>query len=463
MAERAQSHSTIPYIVIIVLGMILIGLLLYIIPFRYGLNASVDFTVSDEPLDNPLTGYAPKAGDEEECEDSRLVYIELLWADWEPSMDKYDIEGLEEKWHIKRWKAEGKNAVLRFICDKPGEEEHIDIPAWLYERTRDGAFYDGEYGKGYCPDYGNSLFRERHALAVAALADYCNQDDFVAYVELGSLGHWGEWHTNEGSGALPMPAPEICNDYILDYTDHFRNARLMTRRNYAIAVEGGLGLYNDMTGHVESTQRWLGWLRDGGTQETAGEPLKLLPVERFWDIAPVGGELTSSIEKEDLLGRWLDDTMETVESTHMSFIGPACPTGELKDSDAAQKLRERLGYRLYISHLETAYAFGSNQLEVRMTWSNAGLAPLYWEWPVMMYIYDNSGRPVYWESVDIDLRELTPGEKIETLSHIPFTDVFRQGFQIGIGIESPDMSRKIMLAMEGEVRDGAKVIYSFDS
>ena len=437
MADRPK-HNTLPYVVIIVLGLILIGLLLYIIPFRYGLNASVDFDASDEPLDNPLTGFAPWAERQDECEDSQLVYIEIRWADWEPSMDSYDIEGLEERCHIQRWKEEGKNAVLRFVCDMPGDEQHMDIPDWLYLRTGDGVYYDCEYGMGYCPDYSNGFFRQRHALAIQALADYCNQDDFVAYVELGSLGHWGEWHTNVEGGALPMPDAEICGQYVPDYSNTFQNARLLTRRNYSIAVEGGLGLYHDMTGDPEETGEWLGWLKNGGLQETDGEALELLPEEHFWDDAPVGGEFGSERSDEDLLGRW-------------------------KDSEAALELRERLGYRLYVSHLETAYVFGRNELEAKMTWGNVGLAPMYWNWPVTMYVYDSTGEPIYWESVDIDLQKLTPGEKIETLSHIPFTDTFRQGFQIGIAIDSPDMNQNILLAMEGEIRDGARIIYTFES
>ena len=56
----------------------------------------------------------------------------------------------------------------------------MDIPRWLYEKTRDGEFYDIEYGAGYAPDYENEYFMERHSLALQALADYCNKDDFCS-------------------------------------------------------------------------------------------------------------------------------------------------------------------------------------------------------------------------------------------------------------------------------------------
>ncbi len=460
--DKKKAFHTAPYIVILVLGLVIIGLLLYIIPFRYGLNASMDYKASDEALDNPLTGYAPWAENVDECEDSQLVYIELKWADWEPSMGVYNIDALEERCHIQKWKQENKNAVLRFVCDEPDDDRHMDIPNWLYLSTGDGTFYDGKYGRGYCPNYSNEFFMERHALAIKALADYCNQDSFVAYVELGSLGHWGEWHTNEGSGALPMPDAEICSRYILDYSDAFHNALLLTRRNYSIAVEGRLGLYHDMTGDPDETAEWLDWIRNGGEQDTSGKELVLTPVERFWDIAPVGGEMAGTRTMEEMFGKWKNETLECVESTHMTFIGPRCPDGDLKDSEFAQELRERLGYRICVSHLETQYSFLHDELEVYMTWKNAGLAPLYWEWPATMYVYDNSGELTYWETVEIDLRELKPGTELETVSHIPFSDVFRQGFQIGIGITSPNMTQRIIPAMEGEIRDGVRIIYTFE-
>ena len=285
----SRKSSKIPYILIVVLGAAIAGLLLYMVPYRYRLNQTVTFSQSNDPLDNPLTGYAPDAANTEECSDSQLVYIGLTWRDWEPSAGQYDIQGLEEKFHIQEWKQDNKHAVLRFICDIPGEEGHKDIPEWLYEQTRDGEFYQTEYGAGYSPNYGNEYFRERHSLALEALAEYCNQDDFVAYVELGSLGHWGEWHTNTDAGLEPLPDAEICWAYVLDYSDNFYNARLLMRRNFVMAQEGNLGLYNDMTGSEPDTREWLDWIRDGGSYETSGSELLYSPMEDFWQEAPSGG------------------------------------------------------------------------------------------------------------------------------------------------------------------------------
>ena len=461
MGKKRKRESIIPYILILALGIVIIMLLLAMIPYRYGLNISVDLESSDIALDNPLTGYAPWGSNEEECEDSRLVFIRLKWSEWEPEQDFYDIEALEERYHIQRWKAEHKNAVLRFVCDNPGDEVHMDIPAWLYAATRDGAYYDCDYGKGYCPNYANKYFRERHAAAIRALANYCNQDGFVAYVELGSLGHWGEWHTNVSQGVPPLPDADICNEYILDYSDNFLNAKLLTRRNYEIAVEGGLGIYNDMTGDWNDTEEWLEWTRSGGSYETDGDPLVFKPVEKFWEIAPVGGEIGGSISDEDLFGRWFSVMNDCVTSAHMTFLGPGCPTGELKDGEAAQSLRESMGYRYYVSNLKTEYSFADENLAVTLTWGNVGLAPIYWDWPVTMYVYDRQGKMMYWEQVDLNLCELVPGKKTETVSHIPFNDYIRQGYSIGIGITSPEGDAQALLAMDTEMIDGVQILYTY--
>ena len=462
MIKKARKRSHIMCSIIPVLGCAAITLALCTAPLA-ALGETVTFTQTEEPLNNPLTGYAPNARDVTACADSQLVFILLTWASWEPTEGAYDIAGLEARYNIARWKAEGKHAVLRFVCDIPGGSEHLDIPKWLYDRTGDGVYYSNSYGKGYSPNYANAFLRERHAMAVQALAAYCNRDAFVSYVELGSLGHWGEWHTNTAQGVGPMPDAEVCRQYVQDYTTSFSNARLMTRRNYSIAVDEGLGVYNDMAGDTRATQLWLGWLKNGGSYKTEGKALNFTPVQRFWEYAPVGGELTSDRTMDELLGIYYSDTLATVEQGHMTFIGPNCPVWGAQNRPAAVALRERLGYRLYISELRTSYSLLGNSLNVYLTWNNVGLAPLYWDWPVTMYVYDGDGNPIYSETLaELKLSTLVPDKPITVLTQIPYTDTLEEGFQIGIGITSPDSRDHIRLAMESETYDNyIQIIYTY--
>lgn len=455
-----HKRYTLDYILIALLAVVIVVLLAYMLN-RYHLNDEVGFTPEINMVDNPLMGYAPSAEDTEACADTNLVFIKLRWADWEPEQGQYDTAFLEEAFHISRWKAEGKHAVLRFLCDEPGEAGHADIPDWLLEETGDGTFYTGSSGEGYSPNYENEYLRSRHELAVAALAEYFNQDSFLAYVEFGSLGHWGEWHARDGDGSSLMPSAETCWDYILDYTVKFQNVRFLMRRSYSYAVEAQLGLYNDMLGSQEETERWLQWIAEGGTQETLSDEIEILPYGDFWEAAPAGGEITSSVAPETLYDAELSSLLSQAEDCHLTFLGPNIPDRERYPSAYDAVLR-RLGYRYYVSRLSTTVSFADDTLDVQMDWENAGSAPLYWDWPVMLQVFDTQGTLVYWETLDLQLSRLAPGETITTDTKVPLTDDILSGLSIGITVKSYDGKEGIRLAMDtglGTI-EGSQIIYS---
>ncbi len=459
MAEKI--YRALPYAIIIILIMAIAALLMYILPYRFGLSGEEHFDMSDELIRNPLTGFAPPAQNIGQCRETSLVYIGLTWAEWEPEEDRYDIAALEEKYNIAEWKQSGKHAVLRFICDLPDDEEHIDIPEWLYEKTKDGAFYSNSYGCGYGPKYSNEYFMERHKKALAALAEYCNRDLFVSYVELGSLGHWGEWHVDKDAGIPLMPDEKICERYVLDYTESFTNVKFLMRRNSSIGVKHGLGIYTDMMGATDSTDLWLEWMRDGGSYSTENEPLRYTLVEKFWEAGPVGGELTSRYTLEELLGRRFIETLDTIKKTHATFIGPNSPVGELLKTDAADTILKNIGYRYYISEIKTSYSFREKALDVTLTWKSVGAAPLYWDWNVALHVFDLYDNQIQTVPLDLKLSCLVPGDEKEVKASVPFTEKMRKGYKIGVSVASPDGKEHITLAMDSEKKDGGvQLIYT---
>ena len=236
------------------------------------------FQKSKEAFGNPLMGYAPSAWHDQVSEDISLLYMDITWAELEPEEGVYDWNAIEEENQTKRWKEEGKHLILRFVCDIPGDEKHMDIPQWLYEKTgEDGTWYDGEYGKGYSPDYNNKIFIEEHEMAVKALGEHFGKDGLISYIELGSLGHWGEWHVNYSEGITRIPKESVRNQYVLPWLEAFPGTPMLMRRPFHIAEDYGMGLYNDMAGYEESTEEWLTWrLRAGRRGECAWQYAGLL-------------------------------------------------------------------------------------------------------------------------------------------------------------------------------------------
>ena len=79
-------------------------------------------------------------------------------------------------------------------------------------------------------------------------------DDFIAYIELGGLGHWGEWHVHSDAGIRQLPRKEVRNDYIAPFQPAFPKAKILMRRPFDTGLEGDFGIYNDVFGDKSATK-----------------------------------------------------------------------------------------------------------------------------------------------------------------------------------------------------------------
>lgn len=419
-----------------------------------------EYKESQTTFGNPLMGYARNAWYNDVSEDISLLYVDITWAELEPEEGVYAWEAIEEKNQFARWKKEGKHLVLRFVCDIPGNTEHMDIPEWLYEKSgKAGKWYDGEYGKGFAPDYENSTIISCHEQAVKALGARFGQDGLISYIELGSLGHWGEWHVNYGEGIQRIPGEEIREKYILPWIEAFPDAMILMRRPFAAAKKYGFGLYNDMTGHPQGTQSWFDWINNGGDYDQTGEKNAIVSMKDFWKTAPSGGEFTSFLSMEEMMDTNLSETVELIREAHTTFLGPKIP-----DEDYADEYKEvlkNMGYRLWISKAEIKSTRNSSHLE--LTWENSGVAPLYKDWPVYVYIEDDTGKLVEKRKIPMEISSVLPREKKVTsimLETDRLNSLLEKGYRLAVGIEDPmTETPSVCFAMEALYKEGKNYLW----
>lgn len=415
---------------------------------------------SQAAFGNPLMGYVPSAWYNEVSEDISLLYMDITWAELEPEEGVYNWASIDEENQISRWRKEGKHLVLRFVCDIPSDEEHMDIPEWLYEKSGEaGRWYDGEDGKGFAPDYNNPTIISCHEQAVKALGEHFGQDGLISYVELGSLGHWGEWHVNYSEGIQRIPREAVRDKYILPWTEAFPDAMILMRRPFASAEKYGFGLYNDMTGQPEATQSWLGWINNGGEYDQTGEKNVIVPMNDFWKTAPSGGEFTSSLSMEEMLDTNLSGTVEMLREAHTTFLGPKIPDENYVDG--YKEVLKNMGYRLWISMAELKNTAKGSRL--KLTWENSGVAPMYKEWPVYVYIEDESGKLVEKSRISIKISSLLPGEKATTLTALEterLNSLLEKGYRLSVGIEDPMTELPcVRFAMEALYQEGKNYLW----
>lgn len=361
------------------------------------------FVESDAMIANPLMGFAPRADKSSLSADTTLVYINVFWSQLEPQEGEYDWETIEATYQFARWKSEGKHAVFRFIMDYPREESHIDIPEWLYNKTGDGTTYDNNYGQGYSPNYKNPDFISAYENIVTAMGERWGQDSFISFVELGGLGHWGEWHTNLGKQAQgSIPDEYIRDQYVDPWLVAFPKAELMMRRPFNIASEEDLGLFNDVFGSAEATDEWLDWIQEGGAYNQTNEEDALAAMPSFWKTAPSGGEIASSVDMTDLLTSDLETTLQYLEKSHTTFLGPKIADSTIS-REGYNAMHQQMGYRLWISEAKLL-----NNNQISLTWQNSGVAPFYWRWPVKIYVQTPEGTVTL--DSDFDIRKVLPEE-----------------------------------------------------
>ena len=415
---------------------------------------------SQAAFGNPLMGYVPSAWYNEVSEDISLLYMDITWAELEPEEGVYNWASIDEENQISRWRKEGKHLVLRFVCDIPSDEEHMDIPEWLYEKSgKAGKWYDGEYGKGFAPDYNSPTIISCHKKAVRAIGEHFGQDGLISYVELGSLGHWGEWHVNYSEGIQRIPREAVRDKYILPWTEAFPDAMILMRRPFAAAEKYGFGLYNDMTGQPEATQSWLGWINNGGEYDQTGEKNVIVPMKDFWKTAPSGGEFTSSLSMEEMLDTNLSGTVEMIREAHTTFLGPKIPDENYVDG--YKEVLKNMGYRLWISMAELKNTAKGSRL--KLTWENSGVAPMYKEWPVYVYLEDESGKLVEMSRISIKISSLLRGEKATTLTALEterLNSLLEKGYRLSVGIEDPMTELPcVRFAMETLYQEGKNYLW----
>lgn len=413
----------------------LLIILAFVFVKMFFVEKNVQFKTTDRVFYNPFMGFAVNADYEDAVGENTLVYVDITWREWEPEEGIYAIEQVWEDNNLKRWQEEGKKVVLRFVCDIPGEEEHMDIPDWLYELTGDGIFYDTSYGKGYAPEYSNAVFIEKHRAALLALGKAFEDEDLLAYVELGSLGHWGEWHMNYSQGTTRMPKASIREEYVQAYEEAFPYAKMLARRPFAETVVREYGIYNDMTGHMEDTKEWISWIENGGTYEQPLVSEELVAQPKAWESSPIGGEFTSSLSYNEMLVENLEETISLIKQSHMTFIGPKCPVTEEVEtySEGVEEVLKTIGYRYGVSEASISYWKWSNEGKLVLKVENSGIAPIYFPWEMYLYVYDGENL-VERIQVPVNLMGISGGESCNAeIENVPIGE----GYTYWIGIENP--------------------------
>lgn len=379
------------------------------------------------PLDNPLKGWCPYTNAGEIHQPYSMVFQYVSWKELEPVENEFQFERWEKTWDADEHGGSGvgKHVIFRVYIDYPSLPS--GLPDWLRAAGVKEAPYS-DYGGGQSPDYNHPIMVAAMERLIAELGKRYNSNPRVAFIQLGLLGFWGEWHTYPRT---ELYASEDTERRVIDaYRKAFPNKSLMVRyaRGYA-GQQDWIGFHDDM--FPQDTDNGEDWSFLAGLREHQRTD--------NWKNAVVGGEMVPG-EATRWLGKDYKTTQTMLERSHFTWIGPYCPAlSESRDRQFLRRCEElirRSGYEYTIVEVRHAsHPRPKQAMTISVKGQNRGVAPFYYPWKVEFALLDQQGRAVAVQSTDWDLRTWQPGE-FSASTELGF-DAAPGTYRLAIGIRDP--------------------------
>lgn len=355
------------------------------------------------PIENPLKGCCQYPNLPTPWGKASMVFHYASWKALEPSEGAYALDA----WEADAWNQPehaDKHVVLRVFIDYPRRES--GLPDWMTAKGVTQKPYD-DHGGGMSPDYDHPAMLAGMKRLISVLGERYNANPRVAFIQLGMLGHWGEWHTYPRNELFA--SAETQREVIDTFRQAFPDKHLMAR-----TADGYAG-----------TLAWMGYHDDMFPQDTDnGRDWSFLAKirgagrDQNWLIAPIGGEMVPGEAK-----KWLTDefatTMQMVERSHFSWIGPYGPLHTMEPTPELvqnyESLIRRMGYEFRLSHFRHPREIRIDDSRLQATFrvdlrgDNQGVAPFYFNWPVQFALLDRQDQVLGIGETTWDVRQWQPG------------------------------------------------------
>ena len=171
---------------------------------------TITFTEETGTIRNPGQGWSTMGGKgsfdkSDPVVNVGSVYCRFSWTSLEPEEGHYSWKPLDELLAFAASK--GLPASFRIMCASQHSNTGWPTPPWVFQKgAKDEPFIVPKVLRGqptnmvhHTPVFDDPVFMAAHKRFVKALAARYDGDPRLAGLDLGSYGHWGEWHC----GGLP--------------------------------------------------------------------------------------------------------------------------------------------------------------------------------------------------------------------------------------------------------------------
>ena len=377
----------------------------------------VPMVPADSPVDNPMKGLVPYAGQSRDRFPHSLEYDGLPLSKLLTGPEQYNWQSLDDK--LVAISGRSCQAVIRVWLEFPGQPS--GLPDYLARAGVKITEWRDESEKlplpNYTPDYDDERLVAALEGFIAALGRRYDSDARMGFITAGLLGLWGEWHTypREALFASKRTQERILAAYerafhrvpvLLRYPAGPVDARLAENAHRPFGYHDDSFAWGTLdTGRKDDSWFYLPALKAAGP----------LAMER-WKTHPIGGEIRPEVWgivfDERPAHQRAQDFATCVRETHASWV---LDTGMFREkADPARMARaltqvRHMGYDFRMATAEIT-RHGEHGATVVLEIVNQGVAPFYQDWRVELGAIVADGAVVETWPVKWTLRGLLPGE-----------------------------------------------------
>lgn len=339
-----------------------------------------------------------------------MAYYRWYWKDFEPESNQIQFAAIDQLLEL----IEISNMTMSFRLMTAGSYDYdsgSQLPDWLSNLGIPGTWY-GENGAEDCfmPDFENPTFMSNVRRVIYAFGDKYNGDPRISHVDIGWIGHWGEWHilTEAVAKGASMPDWEYRRQYI-DWTfDAFPDTPVIMMINDTngmamVCVSNDGGWRGDSYGDSKPGWNHMSNMYPQHVSEAGAEDA--------WKHAPVCMEIWGVLSNWLTLG-WDAEAIfnRGIEEFHVSVVNAKSSSIPIELMDEVNAFLKRLGYRFVLKQLTLPEVITNGQtISVTALWENKGCAPAYHSYQIKYKLSDSDGTSVIQWNSSADVTGYLPG------------------------------------------------------
>lgn len=344
----------------------------------------------------------PQASAKPDFPDTSIAYLRWYWNAFEPEPGnfRWDIIDLA----LEEARVHGQKLAIRLMPYSNKDP----LPEW-YQKSgaRRANKPTDKDGSIWQPDFSDPLYLKYWGNVVLEAGKRYDGNPYLDSVDISSVGYWGE-------GWSPYMPPFPYQKALIDiWFDAFPHTTLLMNFDEPQALTYG-------------TSRGAGWRLDclGDLRTKADDPyfqpemLDIYPqqvvragIQDIWQTRPVSLEVCGTVsewKKDHFDVNYILDQALRWHVTSVNLKSSPIPEDWKPAFDSFQK---EMGYRLLLRRLEYPKAVSAgSMMPIHMWWLNAGVAPPYTNYPLVVQLRSSNDSTII--NVPVDVRKWLPGDAV---------------------------------------------------